>query len=50
MAVVISTPLFYDNIHHVAVNIDKNDANDDENDDDTCDANVYGEQIQMLQF
>ena len=39
MAVVISTPLFYDNIHHVAVNIDENDANDDENDDDTCDAN-----------
>ena len=36
MAVVISTPLFYDNI---AVNIDENDANYDGNDDDTCDAN-----------
>ena len=39
MAVVISTPLFYDNIHHVATNFDENDATDDENDDDTCDAN-----------
>ena len=36
MAVVISTPLFYDNI---AVDIDQNDANYDGNDDDTCDAN-----------
>ena len=39
MAVVISTPLFYHNIHHVAANFDENDAINGENDNDTCDAN-----------
>ena len=39
MAVVISTPLFYRNIHHVATNLDENDAIDDDNDYETCDAN-----------
>ena len=39
MAVVISTSLFYDDIHYVAAIDGENDGIVDDNDDDTCEAN-----------